>query len=326
MNLKLTLRSISRKPLVRIWFAILPAVALLAAGVIGFSVWIVHNAANPPRAPYILTPERFKILSDRGVKATSETWTNKDGTKARGWLLRGTEGKPAVIFLHQYGADASWFLNLGVKLNEATDYTILWPDLRGHGEKPLVKITSFGGCETQDTAAAIEYLRSLKTVQGNPLVGNSIGIYGIELGGYAAILTAKNDPTVKALVLDSVPDSSEDLLYNVVKSRTAFDLGVLRSLSRTGANFYIGKCFESKETCSEARAINNRQIMLLTGADAPTYLNSTIGLSSCFPTTNKIERVNNLPVSGTNLVSTTSEQSEAYDRRVIDFFSKTLSQ
>jgi pimeloyl-ACP methyl ester carboxylesterase len=311
---------------VRIWFAIFPSLALLAVGIIGFSIWVVYNAAHPPHAPYILTPEHFKILSDRGVKATPETWPNKDGTKARGWLLRGTEGKPAVILLHHYGADASWLLNLGVKLNEATDYTILWPDLRGHGEKPLVKITSFGGCETQDTTAAIEYLRSLKTAQGNPLVGDRIGLYGVELGGYAAISAAKNDPTVKALALDSVPGSPEDLLYNIVKSRAAFDLGLLRPLTKTGANLYIGRCFESKETCSEANAINNRQIMLLTGTDAPTHRGSTMGLLSCFPKTNNVEQVTNLPVSGPNLVSTTSEQSEAYDRRMIDFFSKTLSQ
>ena len=91
-----------------------------------------------------MTPEKFAQLSNRGTKATDVTWQNGDGTQARGWLLLGGEGAPAVILLHRYGADRSWVLNLGVKLNEALNYTVLWPDLRGHGENPPVARTTFG--------------------------------------------------------------------------------------------------------------------------------------------------------------------------------------
>jgi len=33
-----------------------------------------------------------------------------------GWLLRGSEGAPAVIFLHRYGGDRSLLFNLGMKV------------------------------------------------------------------------------------------------------------------------------------------------------------------------------------------------------------------
>lgn len=326
MNLKLTLKSIFRKPIIRILRALLPSLLILVIGLLGFGVWVVYKAAHTPQNPYLVTPNTFKILSDRGVKAAEETWNNHDGTKARGWLLRGDEGKPAVILLHHYSADRSWLLNLGVKLNEATNFTILWPDLRGHGQNPPVKWTSFGGCETDDAVAAIEYLRSLKTPEGRPLVGANIGMYGLELGGYVSLLTAKKDPSVRALVLDSVPASSESMLYNIVKSRSAFDLGILRPLTNAGASLYLRNCFQDKQSCNEANQINNRSVMLLAGADAAVYQDSTNALANCFPKTNTIEHFGNLPRTGFNLIVANGEQSEEYDRRVIDFFSKTLNQ
>jgi esterase/lipase len=77
--------------------------------------------------------------------------------------MKGGVGAPAVILLHGYGADRSWLLNLAVKLNESTNFTVLWPDLRGHGENPPVRWTLFGGVDGDDARAAIEYLRGLKT-------------------------------------------------------------------------------------------------------------------------------------------------------------------
>lgn len=324
MNLKLTLRSISRKPIVRILKTLLPSLLILAAGLLGFGVWVVYKAAHTPQNPYLVTPNNFKILSDRGVKATEETWDNADGTKARGWLLRGDESKPAIILLHHYSADRSWLLNLGVKLNEATNFTILWPDLRGHGQNPPVKWTSFGGCETEDAIAAIKYLRSLKTADGKTLVGENIGMYGLELGAYVSFMTASRDNKVRSLVLDSIPSSSEAMLYNVVKSRSAFDLGVLRSLTDAGAKLYLRSCFQDKQTCEEAKQINDRHVLLLAGSDAAVYRESTIALSSCLPKTNTVERFSDLQFTGGNLIVANGEQSEAYDRRVIDFFTKTL--
>src|SRR3712207_1449456 len=147
----------------RILKAFLPIILLLVLVVVAITGWVVYSATRPPRQEYIVTPERFTQLSGPGLKATEETWSNRDGTAARGWLLRGGEGAPSVIMLHRYGAERSWLLNLGVKLNETTNFTVLWPDLRGHGKNPPVDWTSFGVRETDDVLSALDYLRTLKT-------------------------------------------------------------------------------------------------------------------------------------------------------------------
>src|SRR6188768_4101577 len=178
-----------------------PVILLVVAATIAGSVALVYMTARPVKAHYLVTPDKYGQLSTRAAQVTEETWTNRDGSASRGWLLKGTAGAPAVILLHKYGADRSYELNLGVKLNESTNFTVLMPDLRAHGENPSVKNSSFGGCEAEDAHAAIEYLRGLKTPNQMALVGNDIGVYGVELGAVPALSIAAKDPSVKAIAL-----------------------------------------------------------------------------------------------------------------------------
>jgi dipeptidyl aminopeptidase/acylaminoacyl peptidase len=87
--------------------------------------------------------------------------------------------------------------NLGVKINETTNFTVLWPDLRGHGLNPLVRTSTLGGRESEDLLAALDFLRNTKSENKNKLVGDRFGVYGVELGAYAAIKAAPTDGQVK---------------------------------------------------------------------------------------------------------------------------------
>ena len=140
----------------------LPIVFVIGLAVVASLSFIVYCVTRPTRRPYVVTPESFASISGRAIKVTDELWTNRDGRPARGWVLKGAEGAPAVVLLHRYGGDRSWLFNLGVKINETTGFTILWPELRGHGENPLVTWTSLGAREGDDLLAAIEYLQTLK--------------------------------------------------------------------------------------------------------------------------------------------------------------------
>ena len=166
---------------------LLPVIILLVVAVMVASILLVHTVSTPPQAAYLVTPEKYGQFSTRGARVTEETWTNRDGTTARGWLLKGAEGLPAVVFLHAYGADRSHVLNLAVKLNEAANFTVLMPDERGHGINPSVAASSFGGCESDDALVAVEFLRGLKTENNANLVGQNIGFYGVEMGALGAL-------------------------------------------------------------------------------------------------------------------------------------------
>ena len=306
---------------------LLPVVVLAIVAVTSASIWLVHETAHPVSAAYLVTPETYGMLSARGAQVTEENWRNKDATNSRGWLLRGAQDAPAVILLHKYGANRSHVLNLGVKLNEATNFTILMPDQRGHGQNPAVNYTSFGSCEADDTVAAIEFLRNLKTPEQFPLVGNDIGIYGLEMGGLAAIGAATKEGNVKALVLDSVPQSAEVMVASTVEKRFPFASSVTSKFAEYGTRpyFYEG-CFRQETSCESAKQLAGRKVLLLGGLDSPTFQESTSKLSKCFPVGSSVESRTDLSPSGFSILNASLELSEAYDQRVIDFFRQSLGQ
>lgn len=302
---------------------VLPIILFFCLATVAASVWLVYKSAEPPRSAYLVTPAQYGQLSARGAQVTDETWTNSDGSAARGWLLRGAPNAPAVILLHGYGSDRSYVLNLGVKLNEATDFTILMPDLRGHGENPSVANTSFGGCETEDALSAIKYLRELKNGE-TALVGD-IGIFGIELGGLVALSAASQDESVKALVLDSVPAQSNEVLDLAVEKRFPFAGFITSKLAENGTYFYYARsCYDRNSLCGKASAMNGRKVLLLAGADEPELQDSTTKVSRCFPNSTVVESKMDFNLSGYGIMKASLEQADAYDQKVIEFFKRSL--
>ena len=304
---------------------LLPVIVLLLLAIAAVSIGFVYKTSRPRAAKYLVTPEKYGRFSARGARVTDETWTNRDGTSARGWLLRGAEKAPAVILFHRYGADRSYVLNLGVKLNEATNFTILMPDLRAHGENPPVANSSFGGCETDDAAVAIDFLQSLKGENQTNFIGRDIGVYGVELGALVALSAAAKNESIKAIALDSVPANSNTLMSATIVKSFPFASDLTTKLAEFGtrAYFYDG-CYKNDSLCEAAKQMTNRDVLLLAGADAPAFQSSTEKLSRCFPQNTRLETKTDFNPSGYSITNASLEQSEAYDQRVIAFFKQSL--
>jgi pimeloyl-ACP methyl ester carboxylesterase len=304
---------------------LLPILLILGVALIVALVAIVYGITNPTRRSYLVTPQTFSSISGTGraLKVTEEIWENRDGTKARGWLLKGAEGAPAVVFLHRYGGDRSLLLNLGMKINEATNCTVLWPDLRGHGQNPLVKWTSFGSREGDDLLAAIDFLRSLKGDGSPQLIGDRVGVYGVELGAYAALRAASKDPGIQVLALDSVPRSQNDLVDAAVRGYIRVSASPVVVPARFATRLYFLRLYDNENSCDLASALGTRRVLLLAGEDDGYLRESTKSLIPCFAAAG-LETRTDLPLTGFTLPSATGEQGEGYDRPVIDFFVKNL--
>ena len=314
--------SVRSKLVKRVIKAFLPILAVILVATAAISVWIVRGITKPPRAAYLVTPQTFSRVTGPMLKATDAVWTNHDGTQARGWLIRGAEGSPTVILLHRYGADRSWLLNLAVKLNETTNFTVLWPDLRGHGENPPVNRTLLGAVDGDDVTAAIDYLHTLKTPTGKPQVSGPVGVYGVELGAYAALNAAKAYPEIRALALDSAPASSDDLVRAATSGHAGMNNPVLQRLASWGLKIYSFGKYKNTPSCELARSLRETKVLLLSGKEGDTWRASTLELARCF--NGSVEVKQDLPVTGYSLPSATGEQEEAYDRPVIEFFDKAL--
>ena len=304
--------------------SLLPIALVILLAVVGALSFVVYCVSRPAKRPYVVTPDSFSRISGRAIKVTDETWTNSDGRRARGWLLKGAEGAPGVVLLHRYGGDRSWLFNLGVKINETTNFTILWPDLRGHGERPLVSWTTLGAREGDDLLDALKYLGSLKSENQKTLVGESFGVYGVELGAYSALKAARAEPQIKVLVLDSVARSSDEMLSSAVANCVGVDNGIVQYFSRVAMKLYLLGGYDDANACDFAHSIRDQRVLLLSGTDAANLREATASLQSCFPVPKNVETRTDLPLSGFSMPSATGEQGEAYDRVVIDFFDRNL--
>src|SRR5690349_16629451 len=263
--------------------SLLPILLVIVLAVVASLSYIVYCVSRPAKRPYVVTPESFSQISGRALKVTDETWTTPDGYRNRGWLMKGAEGAPAVVLLHRYGGDRSWLFNLGVKINETTNFTILWPDLRGHGVDPPVKWASLGAHDGDDVLAALTFLRTLKSEHQKKLVGDVFGVYGVELGAYSALKAASRENQIRVLVLDSVPGSASELLNHAISNCVGLENGIVQSLSRTALNIYLLGNFDSRSTCDVAKGAANARVLLLSGADAGPLKDSTASLQKCFP-------------------------------------------
>lgn len=125
------------------------------------------------------------------------------GTR-EGWFFPGLRGAPTIILCHGYESSRSELLTLVSALQDH-QYNVFVFDFAAHGANPGV--TTFGYKEAGELRTAIDTLAARNDV--DPA---SFGLWGYNLGAYAALREAETDKRVRALVLDSVYDEPKQMV------------------------------------------------------------------------------------------------------------------
>ena len=166
-----------------------------------------------------------------GIYAESITFQAEDGTNLDGWIAPVIDAKaiiekkdralrtkhPAVVLVHDFGQPPQTVLPLFEPLHE-DGLVVVAMGLRGCTSGTLQTAgQTFGIHEALDVKAACELLRTQPFVDGS-----RIAIVGIGSGATAAVLVAKNDPQIRAIVLiDPLNDANEVLRKHVGPSKPA---------------------------------------------------------------------------------------------------------
>ena len=161
-------------------------VALYAAVVVGCvviaSLASFALAVRPPRIAVPLEPGDYRLaVQDVAIRAD-------DGVRLAAWFLP-RPGAPAVVLLHGYPAEKADLLPIASAL--APQFATLLVDQRYFG-KSEGAATTLGFRERQDLKRVLDFLQS----RGAP----AIGVFGFSLGGAVALLTAAEDPRIRAIV------------------------------------------------------------------------------------------------------------------------------
>lgn len=149
---------------------------MLGVSLLGF--WFT---VRPPRIAVPLRPEDFQLPVEDVTIRTA------DGLTLAGWLAP-RPGAPAVILLHGYPAEKADLLPLAAALHPR--FTILLLDLRYFG-RSQGRVTTLGFRERDDVRRAVDLLQARGFAP--------VGAFGFSLGGAVAILTAAEDPRLRAV-------------------------------------------------------------------------------------------------------------------------------
>jgi len=173
-----------------VFFAVLATAVI--AGVLTY--WIV----KPQRTSSEINMESFPGRPD-------EVDFTVAGLGARkGWFFPGLRGAPTIILCHGYQSSRGELLTLVSTLQDH-QYNVLVFDFTAHGANNGV--TTFGYREADEVRAAIDTL-----AKRNDVDPARFGLWGYNLGAYAALREAENDRRVRALVLDSVYDYPKQMV------------------------------------------------------------------------------------------------------------------
>jgi len=173
-----------------VFFAVIATVVI--SGVLIY--WIV----KPQRTSSEINMESFPGRPDEVDFAVAGLGTRK------GWFFPGLRGAPTIVLCHGYQSSRGELLTLVSTLQDH-QYNAFVFDFTAHGGND--GLTTFGYRESDEVHAAIETLATRNDVDAG-----RFGLWGYNLGAYAALREAERDPRVRALVLDSVYDSPKQMV------------------------------------------------------------------------------------------------------------------
>ena len=157
---------------------------VLAAGIFALNFAIRRSLA----APRIIETARPDGLPWR------EVWLpTANDKRLYGWFIPAASGSPALVVMHGWGGNAESMLPLAAPL-QAAGYSLLLVDARCHGQSDGDSFASLPRF-AEDIEAAIHWLA------GQPEVdAQAIGLIGHSVGAGAALLAARRQPSVRAVV------------------------------------------------------------------------------------------------------------------------------
>jgi len=173
--------------LAKVFSGLLALLFFALVSISAVSGFLLYQILHPPR-----NPVTFDLNFMMG-HPTTFSFPVAGGAKRDGLFFPGLRGAPTVVVCHGYAGQRGDVLTLVTALQEH-QFNVFLFDFTGHGTSPGV--TTLGYTETQELRAALQSLAERDDVDAK-----RFGLWGMDMGGYAALEVAATDPRIDRYAL-----------------------------------------------------------------------------------------------------------------------------
>ena len=227
--------------------------------------------------------------------------------KREGWFFPGLRGAPTIILCHGYESSRGELLTLESALQDH-QYNVFVFDFAAHGANG--GISTLGYREAEEVRGAVDLLAARPDLDPT-----RFGLWGYNLGAYAALREAENDKRIRALVLDSVYDQPKQMVKVGVERN---GLGGFPFMVRA-ASF----SFEYLNYAHRGDPPLSRKLIALAGV--PTLYIQALDDPELAETTRQVflqapEPRDQAIIPHGNFASFGDDEKRSYENRVVSFF------
>ena len=224
-----------------------------------------------------------------------------------GWFFPGLRGAPTIVLCHGYGSSRGELLTLISALQDH-QYNAFVFDFAGHGKNS--GMTTFGYREAEELRVAIDTL-----AVRNDVDPARFGLWGYNLGAYAALREAEGDRRVRALVLDSVYDQPDEMVKIGVQHSGLAGFPFMVRAADLGFGGLNYKYRKDPPLSKNFIALTNVPKLFIESADDSNLADMTrqMFLKAPEPRDQEI-------IAHGNFVSLNDDEKRAYENRVVSFF------
>lgn len=225
----------------------------------------------------------------------------------RGWFFPGLRGAPTILLCHGYQSSRGELLTLVSALQDH-QYNVFVFDFAAHGAN--AGLTTFGYRESDEVRAAIDVI-----THRNDVDPTRFGLWGYNLGAYAALREAEKDPRVRALVLDSVYDYPKQMVKIGVDKTGVGGFPLMVSSAQTGFEWLNYGYKSDPPLSAKLKTLNGVPVLFISAADDPelSTITRNMFLKASEPREQEI-------IAHGNFVNLPDEEKRGYENRVVTFF------
>jgi pimeloyl-ACP methyl ester carboxylesterase len=296
-----------RYPISRLAKVLSGLLALLMFAVVSISTvsgFLLYQILRPAR-----NPATFDLSLMMGHPTTFSFPLAGGGTR-EGWFFPGLRGAPVVVVCHGYLAQRADVLTLVTALQDH-QFNVFLFDFSGHGTSP--GYTTLGYRETGELRDAVQALSTR-----DDLDARRVGLWGVDMGGYAALEVASSDPRVTALAVDDAYDDPRTMLQIEVKKSGLTILPEVPRVSDFGFRMLNYSFRNVPPVSTRLGRTAGIQKLFIEADDRPALANETIKLFADAPDPKILlrERLNYRDMS--------DDDRKAYESQIVNFFLQNI--